>query len=109
MDIEVFGAGLGRTGTLSLKGALEQLGFGPTYHMFEVVDRPEHGDAWYRTSRGGPIEWSVFDNYRSIVDWPAVSYWREITEHYPSAKVVLTVRDPESWYGSVKETIYQRL
>ena len=109
MSIRVIGAGLGRTGTMSLKSALERLGFGPAYHMVEVIDRPEHGAAWYRTSQGGPIEWSVFDGYQSILDWPAVAYWRQLVERYPSAKVILTLRDPDSWYKSVSETIYQRL
>ena len=109
MSVEVIGAGFGRTGTLSLKSALEQLGFGPCYHMTEVIDRPEHGAAWYRTSRGGPIEWDVFDDYRSVLDWPAAAYWRQLAEHYPDAKVILSLRDPESWYRSVSDTIYMRL
>jgi len=100
---------MGRTGTLSLKSALELLGLGPTYHMVEVIDHPEHGAAWHRTAHGGPIEWNIFDGYQSILDWPAAAYWREIAAHYPQAKVILSLRDPESWYKSVTDTIYQRL
>jgi sulfotransferase family protein len=107
--VKVIGAGFGRTGTLSLKSALERLGFNPCYHMMEVIERPGHIDAWYRTSRDGKVDWSVFDDYQSIVDWPAVHYWREIITHYPSAKVVLSLRDADSWYKSVSETIYGRL
>jgi hypothetical protein len=107
--VKVIGAGFGRTGTLSLKGALEQLGFEPCYHMMEVYARPDHIDAWYRTSIDGKVDWSVFDDFQSIVDWPAVHYWREIVARYPSAKVVLSLRDAESWYKSVSETIYGRL
>ncbi len=109
MSIRIIGAGLGRTGTTSLKGAFEQLGFGPAYHMFEVIERPEHSLAWYRTSRGGPVEWELFNGFQSILDWPAVAYWRTLVDHYPEAKVVLSVRDPESWYRSVNETIYRRI
>jgi Sulfotransferase domain len=109
MSVSVIGAGFGRTGTLSLKGALEQLGFGPCYHMMVVLDRPEHSKAWYRTSRGTPIEWSLYDSFQSVLDWPSVAYWRDLVERYSSAKVVLTLRDAESWYKSVSETIYRRV
>ena len=109
MGIKVIGAGFGRTGTLSLKGALEQLGFNPCYHMMEVFERPGHIDAWYQTSRDGKVDWSLFNDYQSIVDWPAVRYWRELIAHYPSAKVVLSLRDAESWYKSAFETIYGRM
>lgn len=107
MGIEIIGAGFGRTGTMSLKGALEQLGFGPCYHMVEVMERPGHDAAWHRTSRGGPVEWSVFDGFGSVVDWPAVAYWGELVERYPSAKVILSLRNSESWYKSVSETIFK--
>jgi hypothetical protein len=109
MAIKVIGAGFGRTGTLSLKTALEMLGFGPCYHMVEVFDRPGHIDAWYRTSRNGKVDFSIFDDFRSIVDWPAVHYWRDLIAHYPHAKVVLTVRDGESWYKSAMDTIFGRI
>ena len=106
MSIKVVGAGFGRTGTASLKSALEQLGFGPAYHMYEVIERPEHSRAWHRITHGGPMEWDLFDGFRSVLDWPAANYWREIAAHYPDAKVLLTTRDPESWYKSISETIF---
>ena len=109
MSIKVIGAGFGRTGTLSLKGALELLGFDPCYHMVEVMERPTHSDAWFRTSQSGKVDWSVFDGFASVVDWPAARYWRDLIERYPSAKVVLTLRDPDSWYKSVSDTIHVRL
>lgn len=109
MSIKVIGAGLGRTGTMSLKAALEQLGFGPCYHMIEVIERKGHSEAWYQTSRGGKIDWSVFDGFQAVVDWPAAHYWREVIEHYPLAKIVLSIRDGESWYKSVSDTIYGRI
>ena len=109
MSVKIVGGGLGRTGTTSLKAALERLGFGPAYHMFEVIERPGHSLAWHRIVFGGPMEWDLFDDYQSILDWPAVSYWRQLIEHYPDAKVILTQRDPDAWYKSVTDTIYARL
>ncbi len=110
MALKVVGAGFGRTGTLSLKNALEKLGFGPCYHMFEVIERPDHIALWHRLAFGGSIDWDLlFKDYQSTVDWPAARYWREIAAHYPEAKVLLSLRDPESWYRSVTDTIYQGL
>jgi Sulfotransferase domain len=110
MALKVVGAGFGRTGTLSLKSALEKLGFGPCYHMFEVVERPDHIEMWHTLAHGGAIDWDLlFRDFRSTVDWPAARYWREIADHYPDAKVLLSVRDPEAWYKSVTDTIYRGL
>lgn len=109
MNIKVIGAGLGRTGTMSLKGALEQLGFGPCYHMIEVIENPKYIDVWYDAAHGKPLDYSVFDGFQSVVDWPAVAYWRELIDHYPDAKVILTTRSGESWYKSVTETIFGRM
>ncbi len=110
MALKVVGAGFGRTGTLSLKNALEQLGFGPCYHMFGVIERPDHIEMWHRMAYGGSIDWDLlFKDFQSVVDWPAARYWRELAGHYPHAKVLLSLRDPESWYKSVTDTIYQGL
>lgn len=110
MALKVVGAGFGRTGTLSLKNALEQLGFGPCYHMFEVIERPDHIEMWHRLAYGGAIDWDLlFKDFQSTVDWPAARYWRELAGHYPDARVLLSLRDPESWYKSVTDTIYQGL
>ncbi|MBN6050645.1 sulfotransferase [Nonomuraea sp. RK-328] len=104
--MEVIGAGLPRTGTTSMKAALERLGFGPCYHMSEVMTRPDHVDRWLAATAGevhGRDGWDkVFAGYRSAQDWPASHYWRELAETYPDAKVVLTVRDPRSWYPSIQ-------
>jgi Sulfotransferase domain len=110
MALKVVGAGFGRTGTLSLKNALEQLGFGPCYHMFEVIERPDHIEMWHRLAYGGSIDWDLlFKDFQSVVDWPAARYWRELASHYPEAKMLLSLRDPESWYKSVTDTIYNGL
>lgn len=106
--LDVIGAGFGRTGTLSLKLALERLGFGPCHHMRELVDDPEQVALWARVARGETTDWDeIYRGYRSTVDWPGARYWRELTAHFPRAKVILTVRDPQRWYESVEGSIYR--
>ena len=103
----MIGAGFGRTGTTSLEAALEQLGFGPSYSMEDSLQSPEQVEAWHSAARGEPVEWrTLLKGYRSALDWPAASFYEELMEAYPEAKVVLTVRDPESWYESTMNTIY---
>ena len=106
--MKVIGVGVGRTGTLSLKAALERLGFGPCFHMRNVLDHRERLPLWEAAAAGSTVDWeAVFAGYESSVDWPGAAFWRELTAHYPDAKVILTVRDPERWYDSVRDTIYQ--
>jgi hypothetical protein len=110
MPLEVIGAGFGRTGTNSLKLALERLGFGPCHHMHELSHHPEQAAAWLALAQGGPADWeALFAGYRSQVDWPGARYWRELAAHYPNAKIVLTVRDPDEWFDSIEATILQFL
>lgn len=107
MGLEVIGAGFGRTGTTSLKAALERLGFGPCYHMSELFEHPEHLPLWEAAVRGEPVDWeALFGGYRSAVDWPSAASYGELMERYPEAKVILTVRDSEQWYRSTEGTIY---
>jgi hypothetical protein len=76
--------------------------------MFEVMERPDHIEMWHRLAYGGSMDWDLlFKDFQSTVDWPAARYWRELADYYPDAKVLLSVRDPEAWYKSVTETIYQ--
>ena len=106
MPLEIIGPGFGRTGTHSLKLALEHLGFGPCHHMFEVRDNPELLRDWEAAARGEPVDWDkAFRGYRSQVDWPGARYWRELARQFPEAKVILTVRDPDAWFDSVQATI----
>ncbi|RJL31346.1 sulfotransferase family protein [Bailinhaonella thermotolerans] len=106
--LEVIGSGHGRTGTDSLRRALDLLGFGPTYHMKEVIGRPERYRHWIDVARGRPVDWEeVFRGYRSTTDFPAGAYWRPLMERYPDAKVVHTTRDPEEWYESARKTIFR--
>ena len=106
--MEVIGAGLFRTGTTSLKAALEELGFGPCYHMTELFEHPEHVRFWEAARRGEPVDWDDFlGEYEAAVDWPAGAFYEELMEKYPDAKVLLSVRDPERWYESTRNTIYE--
>lgn len=105
--LQVIGSGFGRTGTLSLKKALEKLGLGPCYHMEEVIRRPSHLKAWYDISRDQPADWAtLFQGFKSTVDFPASIFYKELLAAYPEAKVIHTVRDPAKWYDSTHETIY---
>ncbi|MFN3231016.1 MAG: sulfotransferase family protein [Alphaproteobacteria bacterium] len=107
MTLRLIGAGFGRTGTLSLKGALEQIGFGPCYHMLEVVGNEGAADHWYRAACGDAVDWDVvFQGYEATVDWPACNFYRELADQYPDAKVLLSVRDPERWYQSCQDTVF---
>ncbi|PPK71225.1 sulfotransferase [Actinokineospora auranticolor] len=104
--MKVIGAGLGRTGTASVKAALERLGFGPCYHMFEVLERPDHARRWLGGFEGEPVDFAaLFDGFGSTMDWPGCSFWAQLADRYPDAKVVLTVRDPEGWYESMARTL----
>src|SRR5215470_19638616 len=107
MALELIGAGLGRTGTLSLKAALERIGYGPCYHMIEVLTAPERVRHWLEQTQSGSHDWdAIFHGYRATVDWPAAAFWRELVERYPDAKVLLSLRDADRWYDSVMNTIY---
>ncbi|MFN8594328.1 MAG: sulfotransferase [Thermomicrobiales bacterium] len=110
--LRVIGAGFGRTGTLSLRAALVRLGFGPCDHMQENFDRPERFALWLdahqRKQRGEPIDWRpLLDGYQAIVDWLGAAFWQELAAAHPDAGVILTVRDPDRWYDSVRATVYR--
>jgi len=105
--MKIIGAGFGRTGTTSLKAALEALGFGPSYRLDEVFKHPEQVAFWEAACRGERVDWEgFFAGYGLAVDWPAFSFYGELMEAFPEAPVILTVRDPGRWYESVRSTIY---
>ena len=107
MALDVIGAGFGRTGTMTLRDALNRLGFGPCYHMSEVINNPHFASYWATLARGGRMDWEeVFASYHSTVDWPGCTYWRELMQQWPQAKVILSVRDPHRWHQSVLNTIF---
>lgn len=92
---------------MSLKAALEELRVGPCYHMTELFEHPEHVDFWEAARRGGETDWNAFLNdYEATVDWPACTFYANLMEKYPDAKVLLSVRDAERWYESTRNTIY---
>jgi len=107
MSLRVVGAGVGRTGTHSLKLALEQLLGGPCHHMVEMFGNEEQIAGWTDAIEGQPVDWvTLLDKYRAIVDWPGGSFWRELLAAHPDALVLLSVRDPDDWYRSASNTIF---
>ncbi len=106
MTLKIIGAGFGRTGTHSLKLALELLGFGPCHHLYEIRDNPALLPPWQQAMAGEVTDWNAaFQGYRAQVDWPGARYWLELHRHFPQAKVILTVRDPQVWYDSLHATV----
>ena len=107
MTLKVIGAGFGRTGTLSLKLALEKLGFNPCHHMMEVFGKPEHIALWQDAADGKRADWeAIFDGYQAAVDWPVCAFWEELAEVYPDAKFILSKRDADKWFASASATIF---
>jgi hypothetical protein len=104
VPLTVIGAGAPRTGTLSLKHALDQLGFGPCCHVREML-KPENawrGPLWERFYDGKSVDWEeVFRGFNATMDWPGSCFWPTLARAYPSAKVILTVRDRKSWLHSL--------
>ena len=110
MSLKIVGGGFGRTGTLSMKMALEQLGFGPCHHMEEVMQREGQAAYWQAATDDQPVDWNAaFEGFQSCVDWPSAAFWLQIARHFPEAKVLLTVRSSESWYNSISKTIFKLL
>jgi hypothetical protein len=110
MSLQVIGAGVGRTGTHSLKVALEKVLGGPCHHMVEVFAHPEQVPIWTDAIEGRAVDWGqLMDGYMAQVDWPGASFWPDLLDANPDATVVLSVRDPDAWYTSASNTIFQGL
>ncbi len=110
MSLKLIGAGVGRTGTLSLRTALETLLGEPCYHMFEVRQHPEHIPLWHAAARGEAVDWrALLDPYGAAVDWPASAFWPEIAAAFPDAVILLSSRDAEGWWKSASNTIFEAL
>ncbi|MFE4108187.1 sulfotransferase family protein [Almyronema epifaneia] len=108
--LKVIGAGLGRTGTKSLKLALEHLLDEPCYHMVELFSHPEHLPLWHAAAQGETIDWSaIFAGYSAAVDWPTGAFWPELSAFYPEALIVLSVRPAEAWWRSASATIFPKM
>jgi hypothetical protein len=106
MPLKVIGSGLGRTGTLSLKAALEHLGFGPCHHMVEVFMQPESLAWWIAAGEGNPDWDMIFKDFTAMVDYPGCIFYRELADHFPDAKVLHSTRDPDEWFDSTQATIF---
>lgn len=107
MSLRVVGAGVGRTGTHSLKVALEQLLGGPCHHMMEMFDDPVLIAGFTDAIDGRPVDWSkLLERFVALVDWPGASFWPELTAANPDALVLLSVREPDDWYRSASNTIF---
>ena len=105
--MKLIGAGFGRSGTMSLKAALDELGYGPCYHMKTALPRFHHLHFFIKAWKGETVNWKrFFRRYNSVVDWPTCSFYKELMQEYPDAKILLNVRDPEKWYDSMYETIW---
>ncbi|MDQ1397811.1 MAG: hypothetical protein QOG64_3070, partial [Acidimicrobiaceae bacterium] len=107
MELRVVGAGVGRTGTHSLKIALEELLGAPCHHMLEIIGDPTQTAGWTAAVNGEPDWPLIFERYAAVVDWPGAAFWRELHDEYPEALVLLSVRDPQEWYRSASNTIFQ--
>ena len=105
--MKIIGVGVGRTGTLSLKAALERLGYGPCFHGRHVLDHRDRLSMWEAAAAGDQVDWAVLlEGYASTVDWPGAAFWRQLTTAFPEAPVILTIRDAQGWYDSVRRTIF---
>jgi hypothetical protein len=108
MSLKVIGAGLGRTGTYSLKLAISQLGFGPCHHMEEVAKNMAVQLPLWQAALEGRADWTtIYDGFNSAVDWPTARFFRELNATYPQAKFILGHRDPRTWADSFGGTIYK--
>lgn len=104
--MKVIGTGVGRTGTMSLKLALEQLGVGPCYHMVEVLNDMETRVPHWEAALAGTPNWEeTFKGFQSGVDWPVAGFFKELYTAYPDAKFILSTRSSESWAASFGSTI----
>ena len=106
--LRVIGAGVGRTGSHSLKLALEQLLGEPCYHMLEVFGKPDHVAEWTRAVHDEQPDWDlIFGGYAAAVDWPTAAFYPELMQECPDAVVLLSERtDAEAWWRSASETIF---
>ncbi len=108
--LKLIGVGFGRTGTSSTRLALEMLGLAPCHHMSVLVGNQALSQKWYDVAFAGKRNWDeVFAGFQATLDWPAVSYWRELAAYYPEAKLLLTLRDPEKWYDSLVKTVLPQM
>jgi hypothetical protein len=105
--VKVIGAGFGRTGTMSLKAALERLGANPCFHMIDIIRDPTNLPYWQAAANGEQVDWEeALRGWEASVDWPGCTFYKQHMETWPDAPVLLSVRDPEAWYRSTSNSIH---
>lgn len=105
--MKLIGAGYGRTGTMSLKAALELIDHGPCFHMIDLIRDPSLLGPWADAAAGKPVDWqAALAGWGSTIDWPGCTFWEQHHETWPDAPVLLNVRDADAWYRSCEKTIY---
>jgi Sulfotransferase domain len=106
--MKAIGAGFGRMGTMSIKAALEQLGYGPCLHMIDVIRNPELRHPFVDAIESRDVDWKeAFEGWESTIDWPACRFWRQHHETWPDLPVILNIRDKEAWYKSCMKSLYE--
>ncbi|HSX28776.1 MAG TPA: sulfotransferase [Candidatus Saccharimonadales bacterium] len=104
--LKIIGAGMWRTGTVSLKSALETLTEQPSHHMTELLIHPQQVNEWLSVVNGMRPNWDyLLHDYGSTLDWPSLAFWNDLQQTYPDALVLLSTRDPEEWWQSVSATV----
>ncbi|MCX5241309.1 sulfotransferase family protein [Streptomyces prunicolor] len=107
--MKIIGVGFPRTGTVTLYEALNQLSLGPCYHTKEMINKPDHIEHWVQVYEGGPIDpHAIFAGYQATADAPGCFFWRELIREYPEAKVILSIRDAQTWYRSMSDTVLRQ-
>jgi hypothetical protein len=105
--MKLIGAGFGRTGTMSLKAAIERIGYGPCFHMIDLIGDPKPLPHWQDAAAGRPVDWeAAFEGWEATVDWPGCTWWDQLIETWPDTPVLLNTRDKEAWYQSCLKSIY---
>ncbi len=108
--VQVIGAGMGRTSTMSLKTALEMLGFAPCHHMTEMANVRHTADGWRRAALGEDVDFAaLLEGYEASCDWPSAAFWQPLSERFPDTKIILTERPEEQWWASISQTIFVSL
>lgn len=108
MALKVIGTGLPRTGTASLKGALQLLGYQQTYHMDNLLNNPAMVKYWVELFDTGKTDFDVlFDGFTASTDFPGFFAYKALLKKYPESKFILTTRDLDSWYDSIHKTVFQ--
>ena len=105
--MKMIGVGFGRSGTMSIKQAFEDLGAGQCFHMIDLIRNPDKVGPWHDATIKGDVDFdAMFDGFDATIDWPGCTFWRELIDAYPDAPVLLNYRDFDGWYRSMKNTIY---